>query len=513
MADGGQNSYALDSSGQVWVDGTFTWGGIKDLQVGANGNAYMLHTSGLFQERVNGGWTQTVNNVTKFVMADGGQNSYALDSSGQVWVDGTFTWGGIKDIQIASDGSLYMLHSTGLLQAESAGSLQSITTNAGHINPDDLPFYTGLRLAHSAGPLTRQAMLNLFQLVEQQTISADVLDDMRELVTNATYFGMPDYVQNLAGKVVNSSVYGFSLHAGASGTMLMALVGDAFEGDLEPAYTPAYQDDYQGAIRYASITGTLFDPTSGVPSVNDVSQGELGDCVLIASLAEVAAQNPKAIENMFIANGDGTWTVRLSTGSGWDYVTVNNQLPLATTGSPAGTLIFDSPVIYNPMTGKTTTILWVALAEKAFAEVNAEGWLAVGQMAGQANYGALSHLPIGPVDGELFVGETVLGAITGWKTNGSYKLPNPISAEGILQSGGMYLVGTDSSTARRTGLKLVEDHMYAAIWDATSNDFLLINPWGMKAPTYGFPFEVHASLNQLGQFEVSYWINPQDVHG
>jgi WXG100 family type VII secretion target len=44
-------------------------------------------------------------------------------------------------------------------------------------------------------------------------------------------------------------------------------------------------------------------------SPNDVTQGQLGDCFLMASLAAVAQSNPDVIRNMIKDNGDGTYTV------------------------------------------------------------------------------------------------------------------------------------------------------------------------------------------------------------
>ena len=55
--------------------------------------------------------------------------------------------------------------------------------------------------------------------------------------------------------------------------------------------------------------GSLFPQT---PSHNDEYQGELGDCYFISSLGMIADNNPQAIENMFINNGDGTYTVRFT---------------------------------------------------------------------------------------------------------------------------------------------------------------------------------------------------------
>lgn len=44
---------------------------------------------------------------------------------------------------------------------------------------------------------------------------------------------------------------------------------------------------------------------------NDVNQGQVGDCYLIASLASFADQNPEVIRKLIKANDDGTFTVTL----------------------------------------------------------------------------------------------------------------------------------------------------------------------------------------------------------
>lgn len=50
---------------------------------------------------------------------------------------------------------------------------------------------------------------------------------------------------------------------------------------------------------------------SGSVSPQDIKQGAIGDCYVIASLATIAAKNPEAIHQMIKDNGDGTVTVRL----------------------------------------------------------------------------------------------------------------------------------------------------------------------------------------------------------
>ena len=98
----------------------------------------------------------------------------------------------------------------------------------------------------------------------------------------------------------------------------------------------------------------------------------MGDCWLIASLAEVAARDPQDITNMFTYDGTtvvkgatvGLYTVRFfsSNGSAFD-VEVNTELPAA--GE-----YYD--FIEN---GLGTQVLWVALAEKAYAEANSVGYV------------------------------------------------------------------------------------------------------------------------------------------
>ena len=114
---------------------------------------------------------------------------------------------------------------------------------------------------------------------------------------------------------------------------------------------------------YTPVSGSLFGPNG--PSYQDVKQGGLGDCWLLASLAEVAARDPADIRNMFTADGitveNGSvvsvYTVRFFDSAGAAaYVTVDTELPTS-----SGSTIYDQPV---------NGVLWVALAEKAYAEAN-----------------------------------------------------------------------------------------------------------------------------------------------
>ena len=123
----------------------------------------------------------------------------------------------------------------------------------------------------------------------------------------------------------------------------------------------------------APASASLFLASNGdEPSYLDVDQGDVGDCWLMASLAEVAARDPQDIEDMFTYDGTtvdkgatvGLYTVQFfnTNGSAFD-VEVNTELPAA-------------GEYYDFVTnGLGTEVLWVALAEKAYAEANSVGYV------------------------------------------------------------------------------------------------------------------------------------------
>ena len=83
--------------------------------------------------------------------------------------------------------------------------------------------------------------------------------------------------------------------------------------------------DWGPTYSYTVANGRLFN---GTPSYADIRQGGLGDCYLLSSLGETALRTPAVIQNMFIVNGDGTYTVRFYHNGVADYVTVDSALPV-----------------------------------------------------------------------------------------------------------------------------------------------------------------------------------------
>jgi hypothetical protein len=152
-----------------------------------------------------------------------------------------------------------------------------------------------------------------------------------------------------------------------SGTNWTYLTGTALQNALS-TWSLGTSHPAAGAA-YSPISGTLFGSGSaGFPSYLDVQQGGLGDCWLMASLAEVAARVPAYAMAMFIFDGStvengaqvNVYSVRFYNSQGLaHYVTVDTELP-------AGGGYYAHPV---------NNVEWVALAEKAYAEANALGYV------------------------------------------------------------------------------------------------------------------------------------------
>src|SRR5262245_48018977 len=91
------------------------------------------------------------------------------------------------------------------------------------------------------------------------------------------------------------------------------------------------------------------------------------DCYFLSALAETALKDSVSIHQMFIDNGDGSFTVRFFKPVNGqmvaDYVTVDRYLPVNANGQ----------FVYANTRDFATNVhndFWVALAEKAFAQIN-----------------------------------------------------------------------------------------------------------------------------------------------
>ena len=318
------------------------------------------------------------------------------------------------------------------------------------------------------GVLNRADMIGLFRKIEQLgAVTSTQLADLKAIVNNTSLFGSLGYVQVLSSDIVlgntaNAHYQGATLGnlaAGFSSAKLENLVQKWFFG----ADHPVGKSDWGPTYSYRQVSGQLF--VNGV-SYTDVRQGGLGDCYFLASLGELALKNSSAITSMFTVNGDGTYTVRFMHGSKAEYVTVDSQLP--TDGN--GYLVFDG---MGAKASSTSNELWVALAEKAYVQLNECGWIRPSSWGGGQNVytgisGGSMAQALNQITGQATVSYATAGSATSTFT----------AFASAFSSGKAVCLGSNSSP---TSSQIVGGHAYAVVGiNTTTKTVTVFNPWGAE---------------------------------
>jgi hypothetical protein len=284
-----------------------------------------------------------------------------------------------------------------------------------------------------------------------------------------------------------------NLAVGSSASKLSELVGKWFLGTDLPSSTVAMSGVPGFSVSYSASSSPLFG--SSGPSVKDINQGYLGDCYLLASLAEVASQNPNLITSMFTSNGNNTYGVRFYVNGAAEYSTVNNSL--ANGGN-----------IFN-----FGTDTWGSLAEKAYAQLQAGG-VVTGNNVNAGN----SWTTIGNGGAPECALEEITGASkitdfcaagTSWYTfnynsslnETSYTSGNSTASvlgtlKADLAAGDDLVLSSYTSATDKSGKQtLVADHAMSVYgYDSTTGMLEIRNPWGtMSGQYWDTTFEVSLS--------------------
>jgi hypothetical protein len=206
----------------------------------------------------------------------------------------------------------------------------------------------------------------------------------------------------------------------------------------------------------------------------------------VATLGEAALRTPNAIKDMFIVNGDGTYTVRFFNNGKADYVTVDGKLPV----DQFGRFVFAN---MGGSAGSSTNVLWVALAEKAYAQMNASGWVRMGLPGNGANsYQAIAGGYFSVAASQIANRASTTASISG----------SSFTQFKTAFDSGKYI--GFATTGSPVASNLVGGHQYVAIsYNATSQSVTLFNPWGMNNGS-AYPGLVTLTWTSLaGNF--SYW--------
>ena len=215
----------------------------------------------------------------------------------------------------------------------------------------------------AGGTLNRDDMIEILRAAgnDHGSVDQDELDDLNTILSHPAFYGIPNYVEVLAQDVVDGNVANARFQGQLLGNLVVGkpaqqmnlLVDKWFLGEVPSRFK------LPGSTRQLRLVRRVPLRSAGA-FYKDVHQGGVGDCYLLAAFGALASSNPSAIENMFHDDGDGTWTVRFYADGTPDYVTVDRDLPYQ------GNVPFYAGVGGTVSSG--TNVLWVAMAEKAYAE-------------------------------------------------------------------------------------------------------------------------------------------------
>jgi Calpain family cysteine protease/ALTTAQ repeat len=283
------------------------------------------------------------------------------------------------------------------------------------------------------------------------------------------------------------------------------LIGKWFLGTDLPGSVVNLAGAQPLSVTYAAVSSPLFGPAG--PSMSDVNQGALGDCFVLAPLAEMASQDPSAIQSMITPNGNNSFSVRFTVDGAPDYITVNNELA-------------DGGKIFN--SGPAS---WAGLIEQAYTELQGGGAVTGNTLSSGNSFTSIGNGGWAEATLEEFTGARTIDDFdasgASWTSdiiNGaSLSVPGKPSSA-TLQSSMSGLSGSAVQSTLAADLSagddlvlssltnavdpsgkvtLVADHSLAVYgYDAKTKMFEVYNPWGTESGQYwDTTFEV--SLNTL----------------
>lgn len=441
--------------------------------VGSNAFVYDAEDTGtgaIFFKAQQLGWVGAAVGQTETV--EGGsfqrfQNATIYSVTGR----GTFViYGAIRDRYDALGGPASAMGLPVSDEYDGGGGWRHVNFEAGSIVWHGVITPTGARLSFD-----RTEMLNLFGRVGRDgVVDGGELAFLRAIVGDGTVH-MPLDVRNLAHKVVNGDTANFEyrgqpmgdLYAGSGRGQLENLVNKWFRGTDSP-----YANHKNGIVYgYARAAGSLFGPLG--PQVEDVDQGRTGDCYFAASLAAVAHRDPQAIRDMFVENADGTYAVRFYRDGQPVFVTVTRDLPVNMgedgTGQVGGFAFGNNSS--NKLMTDPTNVLWYALAEKAYAQLNQSGWIL---QDGSNSYFGISG-------GHA---KNALSHITGaWSDDHTMEDVFDKYLDGMVEvahQGKLILLSTQTDQDDVEHPLIVSQHVYTLVGIYNDNNlFKVYNPWGV----------------------------------
>lgn len=242
--------------------------------------------------------------------------------------------------------------------------------------------------------------------------------------------------------------------------------GDKRSAKLDPTIQPNSESEHVKGATYEKVKGAAFIQGEGDAAdvdINDVSQGKLGDCYLMAALAAIARSSPDTLRKMITSNKDGTYTVHFHEGGD---VVVDDQF-----AKKDGEISF-AGAGDGEAESEQGVELWVMLIEKAWAKQKG-GYEAIRgrniRMSSEDAMQAMTGKDTSELDPATDSEEFVLKALTEAQEKG---WPATLGVRNITDV-------EETKACKKTGL--VPNHAFAVMSvDAKAKTVEVYNPWGKE---------------------------------
>ncbi|MEU8326949.1 hypothetical protein [Micromonospora sp. NPDC048839] len=347
---------------------------------------------------------------------------------------------------------------------------------------------------------------------------------VRLLSTHDFHYLGAGRVMGLVPDALTQLLGGFSPIAEATTAETTVAVGPAETAVVADRVTlPAAEAGKPGVVYGQALDSRTGQPPplfDGPPKREDVQQGMLGDCGMIAVIGAVAGQVPAALADVFHVNSDGTVDVLLHetslpgssvTPTGRRLrITVQPDVPLQPGPDGPPRPGRDGQTAYADQS--TVGVAWASLLEKAIAAVDRtwtqdrhDQWQR--QWTNQPGVNDTQAAPLGYArlnNGSSRLAQAeLLSQLTGLPTSvnqldttpGQEAVAEARLAE-LLAAGSPVITGTRSASTYPTGTLphgLYAGHAYEVVGVA-NGEVQLRNPWNSKHPT---PMPVRAFLDLM----------------
>lgn len=360
----------------------------------------------------------------------------------------------------------------------------------------------------SSGSLSYASVLSILEDAAEGGMTASKFSTLQTFASELNASGgisVSPYVQQIADDVIDGNSANATWNGGAatatrlgnltatsSQTQADELIGEWFLGTNLPSLNLAQLGQENLNPTYQASTLPLYGK-SNAPTIQDVNQGYLGDCYFVSALGEVALKDPSAIESMISSNGNGTYAVRFFVNGQADYVTVNNELPVMSgyEWANGSQLEFAN--------GNTDD--WVALVEKAYAQLNAQTNAPHGELGTASD--SYAGIAGGTGAALTLIADQPVSAETVYPGQSAAALASVLTGLASTFAAGEEVMM--STPGNSTG-NLVGDHMYMVEGvNAATGMVTLQNPWNTA---YSGPLSMNfsESIKQLAADDCTFWV-------